>query len=436
MALYDFIEISTGRVITTMEWDGVSYLDTGSIFTASLTVDPNAWGGYFPASENYINIYGGEFYGTFHGLHVGNTDGTASYATTASYALTASYIESGVSLDNVDHISFDTTPVSQGGLATLVWNDGDGTLDLGLKGGNVTLQVGEQTYAMVWNAETQSLSKGEVVYISGAHGNRIKVNRAYSDNDSYSANTLGFVAETIAAGAEGLVITNGALKKINTNGLTEGAIVYLGSTPGTYTTTKPTAPAHTVVLGFIERVDNNNGSIYVKVDNGYELDELHNVLSSTPTTGDLLSYNGITNLWTNTKVLSGSYKLSGSLDVSGSITASLSGSLNGSVVGFFSGSATGSFTGSFYGVFDGIKGGTISGGPGSQWQDSGGSNGFEYTITFGTPYITNNYSVSVLGEPARIWSIRQKEMTGFILVSNSSVLPLGNVYWTTVPHNS
>lgn len=429
MALYNFIELSTGQIINQIEWDGESYIDTGSVFAMSLVTEPNDWPGTFPSSVNYTNIYGGEFYGTFHGFHDGDSNGTSAFAITSSYALTTS-------LDNVDHITFDTTSTTLPNIGTFVWNDGDGTLDLGLGGGNVTLQIGEQTYAMVYNAETQSLSKGEVVYISGAQGNRIKVNRAYSDSDSHSAGTLGFVAETISAGGEGLVITNGVLKKLNTHGLTEGALVYLGSSPGTYTTTKPVAPAHTVVLGYIERVHNIVGSIYVKVDNGYELEELHNVLAPTATTGDILLYDDNNELWINSKVLSGSYRLSGSLDVSGSITASLSGSLSGSVIGFFSGSSTGSFRGSFYGMFDGIKGGYVTGGPGSQWQDSNTSNGYEYTITFDYPYTNNNYSISIVGESARVWSIRQKTFIGFVLVSNSSVLPSGNVYWTTVPFNS
>lgn len=432
MALYEFRDVLTDQILNIVEWDGETLIETGSEYYLTLQTDPYSWTGSMPTNANYINIYGGEFYGVFHGLHDGDSTGTSAFATTASYALTASYVESGVGLDNVDHITFDTTSVTPVTPATVVWNDGDGTLDLGLKSDeDVILQVGQQSYAMVYNAETQSLLKGEVVYISGAHGNRIRVERAYSDTDSHSANTLGFVAETIGAGEEGLVITNGTLKKLNTNGLTAGAIVYLGSTAGTYTTTKPVAPTHTVVLGFVERVDNIVGSIYVKVDNGYELEELHNVLSTSPATGDLLLYNDTTNLWTNSKVLSGSYKLSGSLDVSGSITASLTGSLSGSVIGFFSGSGTGSFTGSFYGMFDGIKAGI-----GSSWQQAGITNEYEYVVTFDNPYTNNNYSISVVGDDLRAWSISGKQFTGFTIKSNSQTVPTGNVYWTTIPFNS
>jgi hypothetical protein len=44
---------------------------------------------------------------------------------------------------------------------------------------------------------------------------------------------------------------------------------------------------------------NNNGIIFVKVDNGYELDELHNVLISSPVDGDLLRYNAGLEVWEN-----------------------------------------------------------------------------------------------------------------------------------------
>lgn len=426
MAKYELIEISTGRIVNVIEWDGVSYLDTGSIYTASLQVDEYSWQGSFPASQNNIKIYGGEFYGTFHGIHNGDSNGTSSFATTASYALTAS-------LDNVDHITFDTSSTTLPSVGTFVWNDGDGTLDLGLKGGNTILQLGQEQLARVWNAEIIPLEEGDIVYIYGAQGNRIAVKLADNSSELSSKNTLGMVTEPIPAGEEGFVTTNGVVHGLSISDViyNEGDTLYLG-TNGNYTNIKPSAPNHTVIIGFVERVHESQGSIFIKVDNGYELEELHNVLAPTATTGDILLYDDDNELWINSKVLSGSYKLSGSLDVSGSLTASLSGSLSGSVIGFFSGSATGSFTGSFYGIFNGIKSGQTN----NQWQDSNTTAGFEFYVIFDTPYMTNNYSVSVTGDIPRVWSIRQKQMTGFVLVSNSSVIPEGNVYWTTVPFNS
>lgn len=435
MALYDFIEISTGTLLSVVEWDGESDPGTGSRFTMSLNTDPNIWQGVFPANENYIDIYGGEFYGTFHGFHVGDTQGTSSWASTASYAITASYALTA-SLDNVDHITFDTTSTTLPSIGTLVWNDGDGTLDLGLKGGNVTLQLGQEQVARVWNAETQSLNHGDIVYIYGAQGNRISVKLADNSSELTSKNTLGMVTETILAGEEGFVTTGGVVHGLNiTTGyppldFQEGDTIYLG-TAGGYTKVKPTAPDHTVIIGFVERIHASQGSIFIKVDNGYELEELHNVLSTSPTTGDILLYDDDIDIWINSKVLSGSYRLSGSLDVSGSITASFTGSLLGSVIGLFSGSSTGSFTGSFYGMFDGIKAGI-----GDSWQQAGITFEYEYAVTFDNPYTNNNYSISIIGDDLRAWSISNKQFTGFKIMSNSTTVPVGNVYWTTIPFNS
>jgi hypothetical protein len=427
MSVYELIEISTGNVVNLIEWDGESTLETGSIYTASLVTDSTSWTGSLSSNFNYIDIYGGEFYGTFHGLHLGNTEGTASWATTASYALNVE----NLNLDNVDHITFDTTPTAIPTEGTLVWEDGDGTLSLGLKGGNVTLEVGQQQYAMVYNEETQSLSKGDVVYLSGAQGNRISVRKAYASTEEQSKNTIGLVAETILAGEEGLVLLSGVIKQIDTSVYSAGDTLFLSTTPGEFTDTRPTAPNHTVIIGFVERVDSIVGSIFVKIDNGYEIDELHNVLVTDVQNGDLLIRDG--NVWVNKKILSGSYRLSGSLDVSGSITASLSGSLSGSVVGLFSGSSTGSFTGSFYGMFDGIKAGSAN--IGSVQQNVGGD--YIYNITFTNNYTTNNYSVSVNGTTdLRIWTVENKTINGFRINSNDNTPTTGDVLWISIPHNS
>ena len=251
------------------------------------------------------------------GSHAHLSSVTASNGSIISGSLTMSG-----SITNVDNLNFYTTSSAAGAVGRFVWNDGDGTLDLGLKGGNVTLAVGEQTFARVYNGEGTTLNKGEVVYISGSQGNRILVKRADYSAEAGSSNTLGFVAETITSGAEGFVITNGVFGKLNTVGLTGGSLLYLSSS-GQYTQTKTVAPQHTVILGYVERVHATVGSIYVKIDNGYELGELHNVLTNGVTNGDLLAYSG--SIWKHTKQLSGSYGLTGSLQAT-SFTGSLQGS--------------------------------------------------------------------------------------------------------------
>lgn len=199
------------------------------------------------------------------------------------------------------YVTLDQTPTTAtGAVGEISWNDGEGTAQLVMKGGNVTQQIGQQEYAMCYNDSGGTLTKGQVVYVSGAHGNRVAIKLAKANAESTSSGTIGFVAETITAGGEGLIIVSGALYKLNTNGLTAGYAVYLSeTTAGAWTTTRPPAPNHTVILGWIERVSAIVGSIYVKVDNGYELQELHNVLITSPSNGQVLQYDSAAGVWKN-----------------------------------------------------------------------------------------------------------------------------------------
>ena len=427
MATYKLYDILSGQINNILEIDDTaSYIAPDGYALEQITGSVDWTGSYI---ENNISSYAGGFVGLFYG----DLYGSSSYALTASYALNGGGTFSGsVDLTNVDSITFDTTPTATPTEGTFVWNDGDGTLDLGMKGGNVVLQLGQEQLARVFNDEATTLNDGEIVYIYGAQGNRISVRRADNSSEETSKNTLGIVTETILSGEEGFVTTGGVVHGLNipTASYDQGDTLFLG-TNGQYTKVRPTAPNHTVIVGFVERVHVSQGSIFVKIDNGYEIDELHNVLVTDVQNGDLLIRDG--DVWVNKKILSGSYRLSGSLDVSGSITASFTGSLDGSVTGFFSGSSTGSFTGSFYGKFDGIKAGSAP--IGSVQQNVGGE--YIYNITFNNSYVNSNYSVSVNGTTdLRIWSVENKTINGFRINSNDNTPTTGDVFWMAIPYNS
>ena len=213
-------------------------------------------------------------------------------------------------LANVNSVGFDTTPATVPAVVgTMSWDDGDGVTSTLLKGGNVTLQNGTQQYARVYNDSGATLTKGQVVYISGAQGNRVAVKLAKADVEATSFGTIGLVSEAITNGSEGFIIVSGALYRLDTTGLTAGATVYLSpTTAGAVTTTKPQAPNQLVVVGWIERVDNIVGSIYVKIDNGYELDELHDVQVTSPQSGNILIYDASTTpigVWKNANISAG-----------------------------------------------------------------------------------------------------------------------------------
>jgi hypothetical protein len=221
-------------------------------------------------------------------------------------------------------LTLDTTYTGTTGVGTISWNTDFGVPQVGMIGGNVVGKIGESVYAYVKNVDTTTLNKGEVVYIFGASGDKISVKRASSSGDTTSSKTLGVVAESISVNGLGYVITQGTLDGLNLGAYTAGDILWLGNTPGTFTKVKTYAPNHLVFVGVVQRANAGNGQMYVKPQNGYELEELHNVATTGATNGDLLVYSGgSTNLWVNSKTLTGTYTVNGGLNVTGTTTSGI-----------------------------------------------------------------------------------------------------------------
>lgn len=200
---------------------------------------------------------------------------------------------------NVDSISFDLTAAEATGIGKLYWDAGFGQLRYGLGGGNVEVAIGQTQVTYVRNAETSTITKGQVVYLFGAQGDRPSVKLASNSADTTSNKTFGIAAENIAANSDGYVINTGVLSGVDTSAYTPGDILWLGSTAGTYTTTKAVAPNHLVFIGVIVKANQGGGQIYVKPQNGYELDEIHDVLISGIGLNHSLFYDTSVNVWKN-----------------------------------------------------------------------------------------------------------------------------------------
>ena len=152
----------------------------------------------------------------------------------------------------------------------------------------------------VRNQTGSTIPAGSIVYINGATGNRPTITLAQANNDANSAQTFGFTKAAIANNGFGYVIVRGELENIDTSALTEGVQLYLSpTTAGTWTTTKPSAPQHLVYVGICVRAHPTQGVILVAVQNGYELDELHDVAIASKANNDLLAYESSTDLWKN-----------------------------------------------------------------------------------------------------------------------------------------
>lgn len=209
-------------------------------------------------------------------------------------------------------VTLDITPTGTATVGTTRWNDVSGSSETTLKGGTVVLKNGVDLVARIVNKVTpnQTLSKAayQAVRVSGATGQRLSVELAQGDADLNSADTIGLVTETIATNQEGFIITMGQIEEINTTGSLQGEtwldgdVLYLSPTvAGRLTNIKPTgATGHIVVIGYVEYAHAVHGKIYVKIMNGWELDELHNVfIDNTLANQDFLQYELSTDLWKN-----------------------------------------------------------------------------------------------------------------------------------------
>lgn len=161
--------------------------------------------------------------------------------------------------------------------------------------------------ATVKNAEAVPITKGQVVYLYSATGGFPSVKLAYNTGDATSAKTFGVVSDTsIAANGTGTITCVGVVDGLNLGGYSDGDTVYLGATPGSITATKPYAPNHLVYVGIIERANAGNGKLYVRVQNGYELDEIHDVqITSAPAAGALLMRDATNSLWKANRLSAG-----------------------------------------------------------------------------------------------------------------------------------
>lgn len=157
--------------------------------------------------------------------------------------------------------------------------------------------------AQVRNSTGSTLAKGTVVYINGATGQTPTVAKALATSDATSAQTLGLVSADILNNATGSVTVIGRLSGLDTSAYSDGQQLYLsGTTAGAMTGTKPQAPIHLVYVAVVEHAHPTQGKLFVKVQNGYELDEIHNVSAQTPVNGQTIVFNSTSGLWENSTV--------------------------------------------------------------------------------------------------------------------------------------
>ena len=207
------------------------------------------------------------------------------------------------------------SPASGTGVVTINASGGGGG---GLPAGGTTGQILAKINNVDYNAEWidnyalwtstvkhevkagEAINKGQAVYVSSADGTNMIVSKASNALEATSSKTLGILAQSLAHNAKGFVITEGLLAGLDTSAAgAAGDPVWLG-TDGNLLfglANKPYAPANMVSIGVVTRKNSSNGEIFIRIQNGFELDELHNVDARNPNNNDGIFYNSTTQLW-------------------------------------------------------------------------------------------------------------------------------------------
>jgi hypothetical protein len=156
--------------------------------------------------------------------------------------------------------------------------------------GNPTIPIGTPVYTVLSG--------------NGNSSTNIPVNVASNASEATSSKTMGLIEASVEKNGFVYVVTEGLVAGIDTSTANTGDPVWLG-TNGAYIfglANKPIAPAHLVFLGVVTRGQQENGEVFVKVQNGFELDELHTVsleAASSIANNEVLAFDSASGLWKN-----------------------------------------------------------------------------------------------------------------------------------------
>jgi hypothetical protein len=203
---------------------------------------------------------------------------------------------------STDHVDFNLINNFANAEGRLRWNSEEGTLDLGMSADS-TQSVGMSFYMPpTKNSSGVTIPKGSFVMATGALGDRITIAKADTDGSVDPIYMLGVADHDIINGAEdGLIVTNGIVRGINTSIWSVGTILYPNPlVAGGLTATKPEAPSIRTPIAMVLRQHESTGRIYVRMTTGSTLGGTDsNVKFDNPQQGDVIVYDGLNNVWIN-----------------------------------------------------------------------------------------------------------------------------------------
>lgn len=240
-------------------------------------------------------------------LFISTSQISIGVAPATGYDLT---VNSGIRTGFIDVLGAATAQSLQftgggGTQGTMSWNTDEETVDLIQNG--ATLQLGQETHVHVKNQSGATINDGTPVYVTGTLGasGRLTVAPMIADGSIEAKYFLGVTTEDIPNGEDGKVTTFGKIRGLDTTAYTEGQTLYVSSTTaGFWQTTPPAAPALDLEVAIVINVSANNGTLFVRAQNGYYLGMLHDVYLNSVADNQLLVYNATNSRWENQGIAS------------------------------------------------------------------------------------------------------------------------------------
>ncbi len=166
-----------------------------------------------------------------------------------------------------DAVKFNLTNTIVGEEGILYWNDDDKTLNLGMAGGDVSLQIGQEMLIRA-KAIGSNIDNGDLVYISGGTGSQPEVTLAKADAELTATGTIALATEDVTQNQFGYFTAVGLVRDLDTSAYSAGDILYLSpTTAGGFTDTKPANPNYCVEIGVVVRSHATEGVIFSRIQN-------------------------------------------------------------------------------------------------------------------------------------------------------------------------
>lgn len=246
------------------------------------------------------NLPGGTFVPTSHGSlsGLGNDDHTLYLLADGTRAVSGVISHSNQNIDDVASILFDINDGTASEEGRLKWNSTDGTLEVGMPGGNVNIQIGQEELIRVKNETGSTIVNGAAVRINGVSGNAPTIGLSDA-NDPANAGCIGLATEDILHNAFGYVTTSGMVRDINTLAWSVADRLFVSQTPGELTNIYPSGTDRIILAGIVIKDSETEGMIWVLPINQAHLSELSSVTISSPADNEVLAYDDGSGIWIN-----------------------------------------------------------------------------------------------------------------------------------------